>query len=97
MLPYNVRYNIFVGTGVPDCPFRYKCYFMTKDYSSTTSWSPFPDKGRLNMTRFVVLFIFICLYTIINKSFEAQSIPTSLPLSWEHSASLRIKFAVGKH
>ena len=28
-LPYNVRYNIFVGTGVPDCPFGRKCYFMT--------------------------------------------------------------------
>ena len=27
--PYNVRYNIFVGTGVPDCPFGRKCYFMT--------------------------------------------------------------------
>ena len=42
--------------------------------------SPFPDKGRLNVTRFVVLCIFICLYTIINKSSEAQTIPTSLPL-----------------
>ena len=27
-LPYNVRYNIFVGTGVLDCPFGRKCYFM---------------------------------------------------------------------
>ena len=25
---YSVIY--FVGTGVPDCPFRYKCYFMTE-------------------------------------------------------------------
>ena len=52
-----------------------------EDYSSTTSWSPFPDKGRLNVTRFVVLYIFIYLYTIINKSFEVETIPTSLPLS----------------
>ena len=70
---------------------------LCEDYSSTTSWSPFPDKGRLNVTRFVVLCIFICLYTIINKSLNVETIPTSLPLSWEHSASLRIKFAVGKH
>ena len=69
---------------------------LCEDYSSTTSWSPqcLPtanlirseaecshDKGRLNVTRFVVLCIFICLYTIINKSSEAQSISTSLPLS----------------
>ncbi len=31
---------------------------LCEDYSSTTSWSPFPDKGRLNVTRFVVLCIF---------------------------------------
>ena len=51
-----------------------------EDYSSTTSWSPFPHKGRLNVTRFAVLYIFICLYTIINKSSKAQTTPTSLPL-----------------
>ena len=28
MLPYNIWYNIFVGTGVLDCPFGSKCYFM---------------------------------------------------------------------
>ena len=39
------------------------------------------DKGRLNVIRFVVLYIFICVYTIINKSSEAEPTPTSLPLS----------------
>ena len=43
--------------------------------------SPFPDKGRLNVFRLVVLCIFICLHTIVNKLLEAGTFMTSLPLS----------------
>ena len=29
VVPYNVRYNVFVGTGVLDGPFLRKSYFVT--------------------------------------------------------------------
>ena len=42
-------YFSIVGTGVPDCPFRYKCYFMTTREAAMfafanllRSWNPSP-------------------------------------------------------